>query len=467
MKKILIIAIIASLLNGCKGFVQVDPPETSLIKVTVFASNSTATAAMMDLYASFCTLNNTTYADGSAGSVSYLGGLAADELELFSTSSQQQPYANNNLNSLSFLSPFWTAPYQQIYRANAILEGVAASTGVSESVKLRLTGEAKFLRAFAHFYLVNLFGDVPLQLTTNYEQNAIAPRTATDKVYEQIVQDLKDAESLLDERYLDASGNQTAERSRLNKYAAKAMLARVYLYTGKWADAEEKASEVITHTALYDLPAAQDVFLKNSVEAIWQLAMDNFNAKDGNVYVVSSGAPLNAVIRPAIYDMLSDADQRKINWMRSQTVGTNTYYFPYKYKAPTMSAPITEATMVIRLSELYLIRAEARAKQGHITGVNSAATDVDEVRGRAGIPGTTATTSDAMLDAIMRERIMELFTEWGHRWLDLKRTGRAPAVLSALKGSFWQDTDQLWPIPQDEIAKNPSIAGHQNPGYNN
>jgi len=85
------------------------------------------------------------------------------------------------------------------------------------------------------------------------------------------------------------------------------------------------------------------------------------------------------------------------------------------------------------------------------------------IRTRAGLPNTTANNQAALIDAVIHERQVELFTEWGHRWLDLKRTNRADAVLGILKGSNWQSTDILYPIPQSEIQNNLNII--QNPGY--
>jgi hypothetical protein len=126
---------------------------------------------------------------------------------------------------------------------------------------------------------------------------------------------------------------------------------------------------------------------------------------------------------------------------------------------------------VFRLAEQYLIRAEAKAQLGNITGVNSAASDLDTIRSRAGLSVTTATTREEMLKAIEKERVCEFFTEWGHRWLDLKRSEsfitagntRADDLLKVLKVN-WQSTDMLYPIPQEEMRQNP--ASTQNPGYN-
>ena len=122
-----------------------------------------------------------------------------------------------------------------------------------------------------------------------------------------------------------------------------------------------------------------------------------------------------------------------------------------------------EYNVLLRLAEQYLIRAEARAQRDKITGSGSAAEDLNVVRSRAGLLGTTATTKTAMLLAIENERAHELFSELGHRWFDLKRTGRADAVLGPQKAT-WTSTAVLFPIPASQILYNNKL--NQNLGYN-
>jgi hypothetical protein len=115
------------------------------------------------------------------------------------------------------------------------------------------------------------------------------------------------------------------------------------------------------------------------------------------------------------------------------------------------------------LAEQFLIRAEARAKQNNkLIGSNSAESDINVIRNRAGLLNTSAATQEELLSEIERERRVELFVEWGHRWLDLKRSGRASAVLSLIK-PLWDDTDVLYPIPYSERLLNPKLT--QNFGY--
>jgi hypothetical protein len=152
-------------------------------------------------------------------------------------------------------------------------------------------------------------------------------------------------------------------------------------------------------------------------------------------------------------------DQRFQKWVGVSVVGSQTFYYPYKYKNK-YAPPTIEDYMVLRLGEQYLIRAEAAAQLGN-TG--PALADLNQVRQRAGLTGSTAVTKDEILTAIMHERQTELFTEWGNRWLDLKRTGLASTVLGAEKMG-WNATDTLYPVPNTQRQLNYLLT--QNPGYN-
>jgi hypothetical protein len=117
---------------------------------------------------------------------------------------------------------------------------------------------------------------------------------------------------------------------------------------------------------------------------------------------------------------------------------------------------------MLRLGEQYLIRAEARA---HSNDINGATADINMIRARAGLSAISPADQASLLIAIEKERRVELFTESGHRWFDLKRTNRADAILAPIKGNDWQSTDQLFPIPASEFLLDPGLRGHQNPGY--
>lgn len=156
-------------------------------------------------------------------------------------------------------------------------------------------------------------------------------------------------------------------------------------------------------------------------------------------------------------------DARYINWVGVKTINSDVWYYSHKYKksgfnASSSSLP-NEDFVLLRLAEQYLIRAEARAQQDNISGAQE---DVNVIRTRAGLANTTATAKEALLEAVAQERRIELMVEGGHRWYDLKRTGKIDQVLSPLKAD-WQSTDALFPIPLQEILNNDNLT--QNPGY--
>jgi hypothetical protein len=118
---------------------------------------------------------------------------------------------------------------------------------------------------------------------------------------------------------------------------------------------------------------------------------------------------------------------------------------------------------MLRLAEQYLIRAEARAQQSDLTG---ALADLNAIRARAGLPGSTAMSQTEILNAIQKERRVELFTEGSHRFFDLRRTKNLDAVMtkvSPLKGGSWEPFEQWWPIPLTDVQNNKSLL--QTPGY--
>lgn len=455
---------------SCKKLVDVAPPTTSIVSETVFSTDASASAAVTGIYSRMITSGVTTggFAAGSTSSMTFFGALSADELVNynFSPTSPTLGFYGNAISSKN-TSGFWSEVYQYIYTANAGIEGLSdSSTGVSSAVRTQLMGECKFVRAFCYFYLTNLFGDVPLITSTDYLKNQHAARTAASAVYDQIIADLLDASRLLSSDYSTVQGG---ERVRPIRWAAVAMLARTYLYLGRWADAETQASLVI-NSGLFSLPNdLTTVFLKNSRETIWALRPDvpNQNTPDAITFILT-GMPSSAVSNVSLHSRFLAAfepgDQRQSTWVNSITVSGSTYYFPYKYRV-TNNATLKEYSMVLRLAEQYLVRAEARAEQNNLAG---AADDVNLVRARAGLGATTAGTQPAMLSSILHERQTELFTEWGHRWLDLKRTHSIDGVMSVVtpqKGGTWVTTAQLWPIPLSEIQADPSLI--QNPGYTN
>ena len=229
----ILLVVLVVFATGCKKFVEVPNPPEKIIADEVFTDDSKANAAVTGIYGSMI--------NGSIGFANSLSsifpGYSSDELGKFNPTVIDQEFTSNQLNSNNTtVQTFWASIYQHIYYSNACLEGLQKATGVSENVRKQLEGECKFLRAFCYFYLVNLYGDVPLVAGTDYRINATLPRTPIAEVYQFIASDLTEAKNLLPVNYI------TSEKVRPNKWAATALLARVYLYMGDWAKAEAEAS---------------------------------------------------------------------------------------------------------------------------------------------------------------------------------------------------------------------------------
>lgn len=456
-------------LFSCKKFIEVDSPVTSTNTDIVYSTDAIAISAVTGVYAKM----SNGFPNGISG-ISIFPELSADNLKLFGINNQNYLfYYKNDLSPLYIgnSSNLWSQAYQLIYVANAALEGLTASTTLTPAVKQQLLGEASFLRGFFYFYLVNLYGEVPLALSTDYVVNSNLQRSDTATVYTQIITDLKNAENLLVDTYLDSTLlKSTVQRVRPNKAAASALLARTYLYKKEYANAELYASKVISNKTTYDTIPLSDVFIKNSKETIWALqpVVAGENTKEAKFYVLPASGP-NAsgqpvYLSPSLMNSFESNDQRKVRWTDQVTASSVTYPYSSKYKVITQNAPVTEYNIVLRLAEQYLIRAEARAQLNDIPGAKA---DINALRKRAGLTETTASTKDDLLTVVLQERRKELFCEWGHRWLDLKRTGQVNAIMEQVtptkEGGVWKPSAQLYPVPQTERQANPKLS--QNPGY--
>ncbi|NAY91424.1 RagB/SusD family nutrient uptake outer membrane protein [Muricauda sp. JGD-17] len=449
----LILLVVPSI--SCEDFVEIEPPITELVNTNVFLNDNTATSAtvamygsMMNRFGSFANYNITAFA-----------GQSADELIDFDDSNQF--YSNSLIAADNEVSNFWGDAYSYIYQANAVIQGLTESSSLIPSTRDQLLGEAIFFRAFCYFYLVNFFGDVPLITNTDFEINRVAFRTPFQDVYQTILDDLLRAQNLLSEGFEFTEG----ERIRPNKGAATALLARVHLYVQNWELAEEEANKLIVNSGDYQLVNLDDVFLKNSMETIWQLypsssEFTSQNTEEGARFILDESSSPSLVLSEGLINSFEVGDNRQVSWVGNVVLNDETLNFPFKYKAGLGSTTLTEYYTVFRLAEQYLIRAEARAMQGNIPGAQE---DINQIRNRAGLPNTNATDQPSILNAIEAERRIEFMVEFGHRWLDLKRNSSADEILSSISEKDWQLTDLLYPIPELELANNPNLV--QNPGY--
>lgn len=441
---------VCSFIFSC-DYLEIPEPKDQLVQNSVFTSDQSANAAIVGIYSSMSNITS---------SLSYrlqlMAGLSADELILsFQDDNYNQFFINSIITENAYNFQVWRDLYQFIYYANSIIEGIDSSQNLSEEVKNGILGEAKFIRAFFHFYLTSLWGDVPIIIGTDYQTNSIQPRSSKTDVYQQIINDLIDAQQLLSVDYV------LSERIRPNRWTATALLARVYLYIGDWENATLQSSSIID-SQQYQLSNLEGVFRKGSSETIWQLlpVFPIFNTIFGGIVLPFSQTQVpNYILTDNLLNLFEINDGRKANWIDSTMVGTQVYHYPSKYKIRT-ATPFDEYFIVFRLSEQYLIRAEARAMLNNLNGAHM---DLTQIRERAGLPTIAIADKEQLLSLIEAERFKELFLEWGDRWLNMKRTGRANDILSAIKSPNWQITDVLWPIPRTQIEANPFLT--QNDGY--
>jgi hypothetical protein len=469
------ICVLVLFLGGCKKYLTIPLPVDVIAGSGAFENNAAASSVLTGIYTGLLATHSGGAAvfQGSEGIGCYTG-LYTDEqtnapVTLFN--SFNLPFYTDALNS-GIPGPYWSALYNQIYEVNLAIEGL---TPTHLSMRNQLLGEAYFLRALMHFYLTNLYGAIPIAVVSDIQTNNLLARSPQADVYKQIVADLGQAADLLDDHYRDLNGAMTTDRGRPDKMGVMALLARVYLYTQDWADAESLADSVIGD-ADYQLAPPLQVFLAGSQETIWGLAPlpPQYSVADVVGYFIPPGvAPDSAGVGSYLSNELVGAfepgDARFASWVGVSTVAASgprpaaTYYFAYKYKAGGQLAAPVEYLSMLRLGEVYLVRAEARARQGDIAG---AAADLNVVRSRAGLGGTTASSQADMLGAILHERQVELFAEHGHRLFDLRRMGQLDAVMNVVapvKGGTWSSYKEWWPILSTDIQIDPNLV--QTPGY--
>lgn len=483
-----VVCLLSVSLVSCKKFITLDNPPGALGEEATFSTEGTATAALLDAYSN---VHFFVAAGTSTACVMKLNAMYTDEYRLTASLPELMALNANALDATSGpVRQFWTHAYGAIYKVNAFIESIEKYGGeIASPTRNQLIGEARFLRAFCYFNLVNTYGDVPLLLTSNYEQNARASRTPQAEVYAQIERDLLASDTLLHTEYLTDKNVAGTARIRPNKDVSKAMLARVYLFMNRWDDARKAATAVIDKSGIYSLETdLTRVFHTTSKEAIFQLPA-NFPTSVTSQLVgnfLLTGPPTTSgsgtqigVLNDSLVNSFEAGDKRRSDgWVGSVTSGGKTYLFPGKYRSYTT---LTQYMTCLRLAELYLIRAEANINLDQVaTGID----DLNIIRKRARAAAsvqvptplpdlvTTLSKRDALL-ALEQERKVELFTE-GHRWFDLRRwkgidnpaLTRAEELMPAIavaKGGTWEKYKLLFPIPQTEVLVNTNLK--QNDEY--
>lgn len=388
------------------------------------------------------------------------GDMMADHLQENGTFTQYIEIGNYDLSaSNGAAQALWSVIYSTAYRVNFLLEGLPEVTGLIESDRNRLEAEARFIRAYGYFLGAYTYGDIPIVRSTSISENRSIGKTPFNDVLD-----------FVEEEFIFTVGKLPEVPSNagfLSNGAAKAALARFYLYREDWENAERYATEVIdgVNTADYTLEgnfeAVLDDFSGESILEIVYSANDNpgtsTNFSVNNLFVGRREVIPRDQIISALRSIGGDREQM-LEFDADNLSGDDNGWTVVRY-GPFTNIPI------FRLAEMYLIRSEARAQQGRVSGTNGGLQDLIIVRQRSGDAESLQNISgqSQLLQAIQQERQVELAFE-GHRWYDLKRTGRAASVMNAVSAN-WSDTDLLWPIPLREIQNNPALNNAQNPGY--
>jgi len=443
-------------LASCKKFVEIDPPINAFNASTAYDNDDLVRSNIAGLH-SYNFITGSGYYDTYSHQYP---GFSADEITYYTSSNDQ--FTDNNIEDVNTINrSMWTDPYKTIYQSNLMLEALVKAKTISAPVVAEAMGTAKFFRALGHLNLVSIYGDVPLVMETDVKKTTSLPRTPAAQVYKQIITDLVEAKTEL--KGINKSN------AYVNEKSTTALLARTYLYDKQWDKAASTATELISGSLKGTLALETDVskiYQRTSKETILAISSDGSAKTRVNfTYLATVYLPVLRTthnITDDLYNAFEAGDKRKTNWIGTWEAGGITTHYPFKYKlkaAPTNTA-LAEDQVYIRLTEMYLIRAEALAQ---LNRTEEAMDDVNDIRVRAGLTALPRTLSKAdVLLAVEKERRLEFFTD-GHRWIDLVRTGRADAVLGALKGAKWKSTAKLYPVPSKEIELNPNLT--QNPGY--
>lgn len=432
---------------SCEKMIEIDTPRTQLTNDKVFANEQSALAVLASIYS---TVNNSV-----ASNITPFAGLYIDELSSNSSNTGTVEFYNSHLSANNTPNHnIWRSLYSVIYQCNSFLEALEVSGNVPAAAKEVYKGEALFLRSFAYYYLIQLYGNVPLLLETDVRITSVASRTEQSIIITQCVSDLVLSKQLLAADYINA------ERVRANKWAAVALLARYYILQEKWVEAEQACTDIV-QSGMYTLTLnTANVFLKNSSESILQCWTQNGFTQIGSVLIPSGTNVPTYQVSANLLQRFEAGDQRRVQWVRSIVNNGQTYFHVNKYKQRvSTSGTSAEYTMLIRLGEIYLLRSECRLKLGKYT---DAMADVNIIRQRAGLPLLAGTQPSEVHAAIEQEKRVELLAEWGFRFFYLKQTQQLNAVLQSLKPN-WDSRRQLFPIPQYELLNNSHLL--QNPGY--
>lgn len=452
---LLFLLVLQYFLISCEKMIDVDLPGNQIPSEQVFEDVQTADAALAALYSGLW--DNSPLAGDQTGK---LLGTYTDDLSYYATTSTNgilDLFQNTHTDSNAAVYAYWASAYQKIYIANAIIEGVEQSVSLSTMDRNRLKGEALLIRAILFFYLQQIYGDIPLPTTTDYNINKVLPKTNANETLAKIEADLNTVIYLMPDDY------RNSERIFPNKKVAQLMLAKVYMTQNtpsKWAEAEVLLKNIIQSPLYTFQNDITKVFTKTGAHILWQLKPKNPGdaVKEASIYYFTNAAPSSFALSQDLVSVFSVNDTRKQSWMASVTVSGNTWYRAEKYKNRANNT--TEYSIIFRLEEVYLLLAEALAQQDKLM---EALPYLNKTRQRAGLHAIpTPVSKENLLAEILLESRREFFTEFGHRFFDLKRLNKLQ-TLQATKPN-WKEFHRIFPIPQKEILLNTNL-NPQNAGY--
>jgi starch-binding outer membrane protein, SusD/RagB family len=403
-----------------------------------------------------------------------IGDLQADNtfLEVRNSGRYQTQYNYNLLNSDGVAEEIWSAAYTGILRCNQIIAASASGGNVPQ-----IKAQAYAIRGLLYFKLINIYArpftdnpealGVPLVLT--YEPTKLPTRNKVSEVYTQIISDLKTA-------FTD--GPDYVNSIRLSKYAIEGLLANAYLYMGDFANAQAAAIDVIKNSNFNLVaPADFDTYWSNpaiqsdKVETMFEIDADaiNNNGFDDLGGIYNNGYQ-DLYASQQLVDLYSATDVRASVLIAGTTKGGAPATIVNKF--PNATSSDRDNLKVLRLSEVYLIAAEASLpgdEAGARTYLNNLVAQRDP-----SFAGYSSTGAQLLAD-IVQERRKELAFE-GNRLYDLNRLklpilrfanpGAVPAGQNNVNLSVpYSDYRRIYPIPLSEIQANPNIADEQNPGY--
>jgi starch-binding outer membrane protein, SusD/RagB family len=437
----------------CTGFLMVScedelnlEPEQSISTEVAVSTGENIENILIGTYAEAG--DNVSYG-GDIQILSDLYGIT-DEASWVGTFAQPREVFNKRIFTDNvFVRDIWLNGYQIINQANLVVDYVDL---VDEDRQATVEGEAKFLRALTYFDLVRLFGQqyeagqqntqlgVPLSMEgiTDYSGDLEVPRNTVEEVYTQVLADLNDAYDLLPE----------SNGIFADKYAAQALLARVHLQMGNYEEARDAAHDVIENSG-HSLTSTYEAAFNNDVDSSEDVFAFQVTSQDGENDLIihyadqaAGGRGGDITINPAFTDRFDDNDDRGEFFYESAQSGAT---LTGKYTNQFGNIPL------IRLAEMYLIRAEANERLNTEVG-NTPLDDINLLRERA----NANQLSSVSLEDILEERELELAFE-GFLIHDLKRTQRSVGELD------YNDNALVFPVPQREIDANSLLV--QNPGY--